>query len=52
MGHYGGDRGFRSFLMMMPEADLGIVLLSNADFAEEVRSEVVFTLADWLLNIR
>jgi len=30
IGHSGGDAGFRSYLMIFPEHDLGIAILSNA----------------------
>jgi CubicO group peptidase (beta-lactamase class C family) len=47
-GHYGGDKGFRSFLMMEPAEKIGIVILSNSDFNEDFRQEIVFTLYDFL----
>lgn len=49
-GHYGGDKGFRSFLMMVPSEETGIVLLSNADFNEDFRQDIGFTLMKSLLN--
>jgi len=39
VGHYGGDRGFRSYLIMVPEEEIGLVLLANCDFNEEFREE-------------
>lgn len=40
VGHFGGDRGFRSFLVMFPELDLGIIVMGNCDFAEDFRQEI------------
>ncbi|MFT5892896.1 MAG: CubicO group peptidase (beta-lactamase class C family), partial [Dokdonia sp.] len=45
IGHYGGDKGFRSFLMMIPEQDIGIVLLANCDYNEDFRQEIVYEIA-------
>ena len=50
IGHYGGDRGFRSYLFMVPEAKLGIVVLGNAGFHEDFRQEIGHGLARLLLN--
>ncbi|GHB32260.1 hypothetical protein GCM10008106_11550 [Mongoliitalea lutea] len=49
-GHYGGDKGFRAFLMMVPSEKTGIVLLSNSDFNEDFRQDIGFTLMKSLLN--
>lgn len=46
--HFGGDKGFRSLLVLFPERELGIALLMNADFAEDLRTKIVFTIADLL----
>jgi CubicO group peptidase (beta-lactamase class C family) len=40
-GHFGGDKGFRSYLLMIPEEKLGFVALANCDFNEDFREEVV-----------
>lgn len=41
IGHYGGDKGFRSFLWMLPEEGIGIVVLANADWTEDFRDKIV-----------
>lgn len=40
VGHYGGDKGFRSFLLIDPQRDVGIVVLTNGDWGEDFRQEV------------
>ncbi|MEQ8362865.1 MAG: serine hydrolase domain-containing protein [Cyclobacteriaceae bacterium] len=44
-GHYGGDRGFRSYLIMFPDDKIGLVVLVNADFHEDFRQEVLHPIA-------
>jgi len=44
IGHFGGDKGFRSFLLMFPEQHIGIVLLANCDYNEDFRQEIVFQI--------
>ena len=46
IGHYGGDRGFRSFLLLDVEAGIGLVVFGNGDFNEEFREEVLFRILD------
>lgn len=50
IGHFGGDRGFRSFLMMIPEAKIGLVVLANCDYNEDFRQEILFPLAELMLS--
>ena len=49
-GHYGGDKGYRSYLFMIPEKELGFVLLANGDHNEDIRQEVLHPLATALLD--
>jgi CubicO group peptidase (beta-lactamase class C family) len=44
IGHYGGDKGFRSFLLMIPAEKTGIVVLGNADYHEDFRQEIAQAL--------
>jgi CubicO group peptidase (beta-lactamase class C family) len=48
--HFGGDRGFRSYLLLLPENDLGLVLLANCDYDEDFRQEILHGIADILIN--
>lgn len=41
VGHFGGDSGYRSLLVMIPEKKIGLVLLGNCDFAEDYRQEIL-----------
>jgi len=41
IGHFGGDKGFRSYLLMVPEEKIGVVLLANCDYDEDFRQEIV-----------
>ena len=50
IGHYGGDRGFRSYLMMIPEENIGLVLLANCDYNEDFRQEILHSIAKLMLN--
>lgn len=49
VGHYGGDKGFRSYLMMIPEKKVGLILLANCDYNEDFRQEIVHTIASLIL---
>lgn len=51
IGHYGGDKGFRSYLMMIPEENLGLVLLANCDYDEDFRQEIIHAIAALMLTI-
>jgi len=50
IGHFGGDKGFRSFLMMIPEAKIGLVVLANCDYNEDFRQEILFPIAELMLS--
>lgn len=50
IGHYGGDKGFRSFLMMIPSKNIGIVLLANCDYNEDFRQEIVYEIASLMMD--
>jgi CubicO group peptidase (beta-lactamase class C family) len=49
VGHYGGDKGFRSFLMMIPERNIGLVVLGNCDYEEDYRQEIILPIARLML---
>ncbi|MTB51080.1 serine hydrolase [Lewinella sp. W8] len=50
VGHFGGDRGFRSFLVLVPESDLGVVVMGNGDYAEDFRREIARGILDLLMR--
>jgi CubicO group peptidase (beta-lactamase class C family) len=50
VGHFGGDKGFRSFLMMVPDKEIGLILLGNCDYNEDYRQEIVLPIAQILLD--
>ncbi len=41
VGHFGGDQGFRSYLLMVPKERLGVVLLCNCDYEEDFRQRIM-----------
>jgi CubicO group peptidase (beta-lactamase class C family) len=41
IGHFGGDKGFRSYLLMIPDKKIGTVVLSNCDYSEDFRQEII-----------
>lgn len=49
IGHFGGDKGFRSFLMMIPKHKIGLVLLANCDYDEDFRQEIIVPIAELML---
>jgi len=51
IGHYGGDRGFRSYLIMIPEEKVGLVLLANCDYNEDFRQEILHPIAKLMLSM-
>ncbi len=50
VGHFGGDKGFRSFLMLIPEKKIGLVVLGNCDYHEDYRQEILKPIAKLLLE--
>lgn len=50
IGHYGGDRGFRSYLIMIPEEKIGLTLLANCDYNEDFRQEILHPIAQLMLT--
>jgi CubicO group peptidase (beta-lactamase class C family) len=50
IGHYGGDKGYRSYLVMIPEENIGLVLLANCDYDEDFRQEILHPIAKLLLS--
>ncbi len=51
IGHYGGDKGFRSYLIMIPDEKIGLVLLANCDYDEDFRQEILHPIAKLMLTI-
>lgn len=49
-GHFGGDKGFRSYLIMFPDYEVGLVILANADFNEDFRQEILHPIAAYVLS--
>ena len=50
IGHYGGDKGFRSYLMMIPSEKIGLIVLANCDYQEDFRQEILHPIAKLLLT--
>ena len=41
IGHFGGDKGFRSYLLIIPDKKIGAVVLANCDYNEDFRQEII-----------
>ncbi len=50
VGHFGGDKGFRSFLMMIPDENIGLVVLGNADYDDDYRQEIIYPILKLILT--
>lgn len=50
IGHYGGDKGYRSYLIMVPEKRIGLVLLANCDYHEDFRQEILHPIVKLMLT--
>jgi CubicO group peptidase (beta-lactamase class C family) len=50
VGHFGGDRGFRSYLFMIPQAGIGLVILANCDYDDDFRQEILHPIATLILS--
>lgn len=50
IGHYGGDKGYRNYLIMVPEKRVGLVLLANCDYNEEFRQEILHPIVRLMLT--
>jgi len=48
--HYGGDKGFRSYLLTIPEENIGLVVLANCDYEEDFRQEILHPIAKLMLT--
>lgn len=51
IGHYGGDKGYRSYLVMIPSERIGLVLLANCDYDEDFRQEIILPIAKLMLRM-
>ncbi|NME72933.1 serine hydrolase domain-containing protein [Flammeovirga aprica] len=50
IGHFGGDKGFRSLLLMVPEKNIGVVVLGNCDYEEDYRQEILKPVIKMIIN--
>ena len=50
IGHYGGDKGYRSYLIMIPKENIGLVVLANCDYNEDFRQEILHSIAALMLT--
>lgn len=50
IGHYGGNRGFRSYLVMIPKEKIGLVLLANCDHEENFRQQILHPIGKLMLT--
>jgi CubicO group peptidase (beta-lactamase class C family) len=50
IGHFGGDKGYRSYLLMIPDKKMGLVVLANSDYNEDFRQEILHPIAKIMLD--
>ena len=50
IGHYGGDKGYRSYLIMIPKEKIGLVILANCDYNEDFRQEILHPISKLMLG--
>ena len=50
VGHFGGDKGFRSFLIMLPDENMGLVVLGNGDYHENYRERIAWPVIKLMLT--
>lgn len=50
IGHYGGDKGYRSYLIMIPKEKIGLVILANCDYNEDFRQEILHPISKLMLD--
>lgn len=50
IGHLGGDKGYRSYLLMIPEEKMGLVILANCNYNEDFRQEILHPIAKVMLS--
>ncbi len=48
--HFGGDRGFRGYLLLIPKHQLSLVVLANCDYSEDFRQEILHTMAKMIME--
>ena len=51
VGHFGEDRGFRSFLLMIPGESIELLVLGNTDYDDNYRQEILYSIARLFLSI-
>jgi len=51
IGHYGGDKGYRSYLIMIPKENIGLVILANCDYNEDFRQEILHPISKLMLTL-
>ncbi|QOD61660.1 beta-lactamase family protein [Polaribacter haliotis] len=50
IGHFGGDKGYKSYLIMVPKEKIGLVLLANCDYDEDFRQEILHPILKIMLK--
>jgi CubicO group peptidase (beta-lactamase class C family) len=48
--HFGGDKGFRSLLVIFPEQNFGVTILMNGDLSEDLREQIAYSIAGLVLQ--
>lgn len=50
IGHFGGDKGYRSYLLLLPDEKIGLVVMANCDYNEDFRQEILHPILRIMLQ--
>jgi|SRR5215469_5415021 len=52
VSHGGGDTGYATFLMLLPEKKMAVVLMANCDWLGDARAQIAHTALDVALGLK
>jgi len=52
VSHGGGDIGYATFLMLLPEKEMAVVLMANCDWLGDARAQIAHAALDVALGLK